>query len=207
MTATVVEPTVETSTPVITLPEPQSLYRAVSNALLFTIGAKEHIPALRAVRFERDLDGTLTLVACDRYRLFTETVENTMEGWKGQLQFLLACDDAKRLADVLKGAGRIGEVTLTVDDTRMTVRAGAVDISLGFEQEATFPQWRNLLPKEDDASDVGGIALNPAHLGHISKLKLASGGPAQFKFYGANKPSQISFNDGPVIWQMPVISR
>ncbi|MEV7902096.1 hypothetical protein [Streptomyces anulatus] len=207
MTATIVEPTVETSTPVIILPEPQSLYRAVSNALLFTVGAREYLPALRAVRFERDLDGTLTVVATDRKRLFTETVENTMEGWKGQLTFLLTYDDAKRLANVLKDAGKFGQVSLTVEDTRLKVQAGGIEITVAFEQ-AEFPAWRKVMPSEDMARDIGGVALDPGFLGHLGKLKLPAGaGPAQLKFFGPGKPVQIAFTEGPLIWQMPVTIR
>ncbi|MFB7917043.1 hypothetical protein [Streptomyces sp. NPDC056061] len=177
----------------------------MSNALLFTIAAKENIPALRAVRFERDKDGTLVLVSSDRYRLFNETVEHTLVSGKTEFGFLLAHDDAKRLADLLKGAGRFGQVMLTVEDTRLKVQAGGVEITLGFE-EAAFPKWRKLMPSEDTATDVGAIALNPTFLGHIGKLKLATANtPAQLKFYGHNKPVRISFHDGPLVWQMPVV--
>lgn len=195
----------DTSAPVITLRDPQGMFRAVSNALIFTTGIKENIPQLRAVRFERDADGTLVLVSCDRYRLFTETVEHTLDAGKAEFDFSLAFDDAKRLADVLKGAGKIGDVKLTVESTRLKVQTLGVGITLTFEESGDFPKWRKLMPKEDTAADVGTIAFNPVFLGHIGKLKLANAAaPVQLKFYGHNKPVVMSVSDGPTVLQMPV---
>lgn len=192
--------------PVLTM-NGQALWRAVYNAMLFAC-TDETLPSINVVRFERTKDGVLELMSTDRYRLFFDAVEHRAGSEDGAFAFSLALADCKQLLTVLKGAGRLGDAVLIVEDDRLRVQVNGSEMALRLYTDGEFPKTRGLLLKEEDAQEVTGLALNPKFLSDLGKLKFASGGhngnPARFSFYGRNKPVMMRFPDGPTILQMTV---
>lgn len=209
MTVTDIDPapSAQAGAPVLYLERAEVLFRAVSNAMLFAAPASSDVPALSVVRFERDKDGKLTILALDRYRLFMQTVEHRAGSEAGEFAFSLGLDDAKQLATVLKGAGSMGSAMLVVEAERLRVQAGAAEITLRPLIDYSFPDYRKLMPKEDATVGVDAIAFNPRFLADLGKLKhdrAAAGLPAHFTFFGSGKPALIRFTDGLTLLHMPV---
>lgn len=204
MTVTTVEApqTSSGSGPALHFDKAQELMNVISNAMLFTAKKSAYLPMLYAVKFERTGD-VLTVVATDRYRLFTQTVEHTTEDGT-EFDFLLDFELCKQAVQVLKTAGPFLGAILVVEEKALRVVVGHTEIVLPFLEDHSFPQWRKLVPSVDDAKDTRTLAFNPAFLAALGKLKLTGDTVAQFHFYGDGKPVRVSFLDGPVIMQMPI---
>ncbi|MGW3153785.1 hypothetical protein [Streptomyces sp. NPDC001089] len=206
MTVTLPEaqPTAADSAPVLYVEKAEVLLNAVSNAMLFTAAANSDVPVLRAVRFVRDKDGAFTLLATDRYRLFSQTVEHTADEG-AEFAFSLEFEDAKRLTQILKAAGRILGAALTVQANGLKVLVNGTEANIPFHHEGEFPKVKGLIPDPASAVATETIHLNPNFLAHLGKLKTAvKNGPARFTFFGPMKPVRADLGDGLVVVQMPV---
>lgn len=164
------------------------LARVIGNALPFASGDRT-VPVIVSVRLEADGE-TLTAVATDRYTLGADTVPMDSEPFA----FLLSRDDAQRLHKVLKDAGSVDNVTLTVDGDTLTVNTGPTVLSFT-AQYGEFPKWRSLLPAEDTVEPTDSVALNPEFLARFAKVAPDSGRkrkgvgavPMRITFYGKRR--------------------
>lgn len=206
MTVTTLETplTAETPAQVVYLEHAEPLWRAMSNALLFTASKTAYLPVLESVCIEQKAGaGKLSVVSTDRYRMFVEDIEHNSNRGEG-FKVLISAADVKQLLPLLKSAGRLGSAMLLVGEKELKVSAGIGEITLSYV-EGDFPDWRKVVVEDFTAEPTGEIAFDPAFLGHLGKLKLdTKKTPAQFQFNGPLKPALIRFDGGPRIWQMPI---
>ncbi|MEV5264754.1 hypothetical protein [Streptomyces werraensis] len=190
--------------PVLYVDSAEPLWRAVVNATLFA-STEETLQVIHAVHFHRDTEGNLNVVSTDRYRMFMDKVEHRAGTDVGEFAFSVSLPDAKQLATVLKGAGKLS-VMLVVEEDRVRVQAGNSEMTLQFVA-GDFPKYHKLVPARDAeavATDV--IAFNPKFLAALGKLKFArgTGYMARFRLFGTNKPALVEYAEGPTVLQMPV---
>jgi DNA polymerase III sliding clamp (beta) subunit (PCNA family) len=173
------------------------LERVLVNGMLFAAPAKDWLPALEVVRFTWDGDD-LYAVATNRYVLSRERVEYHGDGnTEGRDEFSIGTADAKRVVSMLKTVplagfpvavkydSEAGKATFMIDGDTLIVST----------EHGQFPEWRKLVPADDEGEPVGAIMLGAQWLALFAKVKAHKGAPVQFGFNTATKPVRVTIGE------------
>jgi DNA polymerase III sliding clamp (beta) subunit (PCNA family) len=163
--------------------------------------AKSDLPALNAVNLTA-VDGVLTAVATDRFRLIYGDVST--ETGVGQLSpSLVSLPDIKRLCAAIKaikapkyGPGPLITLTRAGDILSVSLAGDTFTLMLNGSQ---FPPYRHLFDGLTRGS-VDTLQLNAGYLASFEKVPGDKKAGQGFTFHGDGKPVTVSIHHDSIAW-------
>jgi hypothetical protein len=150
-----------------------ALRQALTTALAFTYTGTEPLTMLKAVHIEPADDGTVEMVATDRYTLSCERLKVDGEPFALTVPYAVAKALVKMIPRPRKNSEWNGVVTFELDGSMVVARfAGDTDASMGFAPEtASFPNHRSLFGSAEKAqpAPIERVMFAPKILGRVFK--------------------------------------
>ena len=144
---------------------------ALRNVAIFA-GTDDTLPALFGVQLEWTQDGTVELVATDRYMLARQTVESAEVTADGPGHVFIPAQQVKQLATVKMDASAPMLIEIGDGGAVFSPPCG-ITVTTGPTSDYTFPAWRKLWPENVDRDgQVGAVsAWNPVYLARFAKVR------------------------------------
>ena len=179
-----------------------ALRQALTTALAFTYTGPENLPQLNAVHIEPADDGTVEMVATDRYTLSCERLTVDGEPFALTVPYAVAKALVKMIPRPRKNSEWNGVVTFELDGAMVVARfAGDTDASMGFAPETgSFPKYQALLDTAEKAqpAPVDRVMFAPKILGRVFKALADRDDmtPVDIRFQGlATTPALVTQGD------------
>lgn len=184
---------------IITAPELDDL---LGGALLAAGKDSDKIPQLATVGIQ-SIDGTITAVATDRYRLHVGTIVQGEDNAGDFPMTMITRKDITAIKSLIKphlSSSINPAVTIAIAGEWVTVRTIDGEIKIR-AYDGKFPPYAHLIPSEFSPAD--NIGVNPKFLADMAKIPgLDKSRPLILRSSGAMKPLLATLETDNVSWQL-----